>query len=160
MTSPLTEALARAQRLRFLCSGNVVRSAFAELYARHRALPLPVDSAATRFHNPEMFSETRAALRAAGIARLELERFLPRHIDELEDDIGDGLVVFGMTREHLARWRSRFPRHTGAFLLLEIQGRREELLDPVLDGVSFSATFAEIQSCIHVLGRLLATSAG
>ena len=51
----LAEALSGASHLRFLCSGNVVRSAFAELYARHVGCPLPVDSAATTFQNAELF---------------------------------------------------------------------------------------------------------
>ena len=35
LSDRLDRALAGATGLRFLCSGNMVRSAFAELYARH-----------------------------------------------------------------------------------------------------------------------------
>ena len=40
-------ALREAETFVFLCSGNMVRSAFAELYAQHTGFPLPVRSAAT-----------------------------------------------------------------------------------------------------------------
>ena len=42
----------------FVCSGNMVRSAFAELYARHLGIPITVHSAATTFRNDSIFPET------------------------------------------------------------------------------------------------------
>ena len=76
----LDEALAHASGVRFLCTGNVVRSAFAELYARHVGLPLPVDSAATHYENTHLLRPTREALLARGVSPALLEAFRPRPV--------------------------------------------------------------------------------
>src|SRR5262245_10050158 len=53
----LSGLLARAPEIVFVCSGNVVRSAFAHLYAVHLGLPRRVRSLATRYRNPVLFAE-------------------------------------------------------------------------------------------------------
>ncbi len=155
-TAPdLDRALASASAVRFLCSGNVVRSAFAELYARHLELPLPVDSAATRFDNPELFPETRAALLARGVAPELIAAFRPRPLWRLPEPPAAGLLVLGMSPEHLATWSARHPALGRAFLLREIEDRREPVADPVLEGADLELAFETIARCVGLLrGRL------
>lgn len=149
--------LHRARRLRFLCSGNVVRSAFAELLARHLGCPLPVDSAATRYRNAALFPETRAALLARGI---DPEPFRPRHQDTLPDTPAErtGLLLLGMTRGHLedARAHAAPPALGGHLLgLLDPEGGPPEIPDPVLDGADFDRTYERIERCVRSLLALL-----
>lgn len=151
----LAAAVQGARAVRFLCSGNVVRSAFAELVALERGFPLPVDSAATRFDNPALFPETRAALLARGVDPARLERFRPRPIWRIQDPPAADLLVIGMTREHLAAWGARHPEHGRRLLFLELLGRPEDLLDPVLDGTDFEATFRTIEQGLERLRELL-----
>lgn len=152
--SDLDQALHSARRVRFLCSGNVVRSAFAELYARMLGCPLPVDSAATTFQNSTIFPETRAALLERGLEPGALEAFRPRHLSRFEEEgalEGSGLLVFGMGREHLDAWQLQRPGAGPAFLLSELLGRRRRIADPVLDGASFEDTFATVERCVERL---------
>lgn len=154
-TPALRASLAGASAVRFLCSGNVVRSAFAELYARHLGLRLPVDSAATRFDNPALFDETRAALLARGVARARLDAFRPRPLWRLDEPPDAGLLVLGMTVEHLRAWRALHPAHARVHRLLELEGREADLADPVLEGADFGRTFATLARCVERLAGLL-----
>ena len=163
MDDRLKRALAEARSVRFLCTGNAVRSAFAELYARHLGCPLPVDSAATRFQNTELFAETRAALAARGVAREAYASFRPRHLRALGPQ-GEGelasCVVFGMTADHLDAWRALHPGHERVFLLGALLGAGDPIADPVLDGASFEDAFATLERCVRALVDRLAGRGG
>ena len=150
--------LARARSIRFLCTGNVVRSAFAELLARHLGCALEVDSAATVYQNEGLFPETRAALRARGVPESLCAGFTPRRLDRLPADADPDRLVLGMSREHLeayARARGHVePRHR----VLELLGRPEDLRDPVLEGADFEQTFATLERALRRLVRVLEDS--
>lgn len=151
MNSELRRTLGSARALRFLCTGNVVRSAFAELYARERGCPLAVDSAATTYQHDGLFTETRAALLERGLSGSVLDRFAPRHLSRLGEEDPEGLIVFGMGSEHLEEWRALRPQPGPCFLLAEALGSRRRIADPVLDGVSFTGAFDEIERCVDAL---------
>lgn len=156
----LRAALARARAVRFLCTGNMVRSAFAELYARHLGCPLPVDSAATVFENEGLFPQTRAALAALGVEPRALDAFRPRRLDRVAADAAPGRVVFGMTPEHLDAYAARFGTldlGTGPdrYLLTALLGREERVADPVLEGASFAVAFRTVQECVERLVEVL-----
>ena len=154
MALTLDQALRGAGRIRFLCSGNVVRSAFAELYARHLGCPLEVDSAATTFQNASIFEETRQALRSRGVDAAWIEAFRPRHLSLLPEPPPD-LLLLGMTQAHLSHWRRLHPGHEGSFLLSELEQGKHSIADPVTEGVDFERTFSEIARLVEVLlGRL------
>ena len=65
----LPEDLKDVTSILFVCTGNMVRSAFAELYARYLGCPLQVSSAATIYRNTEIFPITGFALLARGVPR-------------------------------------------------------------------------------------------
>ncbi|MFT4542955.1 MAG: protein-tyrosine-phosphatase [Planctomycetota bacterium] len=147
----LKDALEIATSIRFLCTGNVVRSAFAELYARHKGCPLPVDSAATTFQNAAIFEETVEALREYGVPDQLVQAFRPRHLSRISTAPTPSLVLFGMTAEHLEHWKSRFPAHIAAFLLSDIDGSGVRISDPVMDGADFEQTYAQIAELVGQL---------
>ena len=151
MDDALRRTLTDATHLRFLCSGNVVRSAFCELLGRNRGLPWELDSAATRFHNAALFPETRAALLERGLEPAELDTFRPRHLDVL-DDPPPGLVAIGMAEEHLAFWRDRWDSPT--VRIAALVGETAHVADPVLEGAPFEATFTRLERCLVALEAL------
>lgn len=151
----LGDALGRANGVRFLCTGNVVRSAFAELYARHLGCPLPVDSAATRFQNDALFPETRRALAALGVEAHLLDAFRPRHLTCVPGPPDARLVVFAMSAEHADAWRARFPEHRPVFRFLELVGRHGDVADPVLEGARFEDAFASVALGVRALAERL-----
>lgn len=148
----LKVALSEARSLWFLCSGNVVRSAFAEIYARHKGCSIPVRSAATRFRNEAIFDETVKELTARGIGRVAIERFETMHLDEVAREFHAEDVVLGMTQDHVQDVIGHIdtPRELEqrAFLLGDAFWTSEEIADPVLDGADFGRTFERIAKAI------------
>ena len=140
--------------MRFVCSGNMVRSAFAELYARHLGCVLPVDSCATTYRNPGLYPETRAALLRLGVNPDACDGFRPRHLDELPED-GLSRVVFGMTPDHLDAYRLRFGARDPLLLLGAVDGTGQPIADPVLEPIGFAEVFAAVARNVRALvGRL------
>jgi protein-tyrosine-phosphatase len=149
----LANLLARAPEVVFVCSGNVVRSAFAHLYAEHLGLPRRVRSLATRYRNPELFTETRSALRARGVGEEALAAFRPTFVAEGLSAVDPQAVLFGMRRHHLAPLGVHRPR---AFLLPAVLGSGAEIADPVEEGADFAQTFALVAECVEALAHELA----
>lgn len=151
MNDGLELALHGARSVLFLCSGNMVRSAFAELYARHLACPLPVSSAATLFRNDHIMDETARALEARGVPAARSRAFRPRLLSDLLEGLDEDTLVLGMARHHLeplARRPELLPR---AFLLASLVGEAGEIQDPVLEGADFELTFQRIARCVDTL---------
>ena len=162
MKEQLKVALADARSLWFLCSGNVVRSAFAEVYARKRRCPIPVHSAATRYRNGAMFPETVRELTARGTGRISIERFVPVHLDDVAKDVRSNDVFLGMTQEHVDACLRHVdtPRELSerVFLLGDAHWVTEEILDPVMEGADFARTFDTIAKAVEsVVSELKAT---
>jgi len=153
---PLRRRLVReADTFVFLCSGNMVRSAFAELYARHTGFPRPVRSAATTYRNDALFPETARALLELGVPADDVRAFRPTHLDQLAPVIAGAPVFLGMRRHHLDALRA-WPRHARRGLLLVPS---EEIADPVLEGADFGQTFRSVAAGVDALRRELAADA-
>ena len=138
-------ALARCDEILFLCSGNILRSAFAELYGRHVGVALPLRSGATVYDNRSLHPGAERALQERGAPRALWRDFRPTPLQRLAPP-GPGTLVFGMTAAHL----SAFPEHGARFLLSEVLGRREDIADPI-DLVDMRPIFDTIQSAVDRL---------
>jgi hypothetical protein len=129
----------------------MVRSPFAELYARYLGCPLPVSSAATIYRNPEILPITGFALLARGVPREMILEFRPRHLDDLDFPPDDGAIAFGMTHSHLRALSDRGMPEDRIFLLTEVLGGADEISDPVLDDAEFDPVFDTIAECVEAL---------
>ena len=130
MQPSFQDALRATDRVLFLCSGNMIRSAFSELYARHLGLPWVVESAATTYRNDRIHGSAARALRARGVPESWIETFRPRHIDQV-GKVSQNTLVLGMTHEHLDDWSGHGP---GAWLLSALAGQQIEIEDPMFTG--------------------------
>ena len=148
--SPALEtALERSREVLFLCSGNILRSAFAEHYARHLGLALPARSGATTYQNGwGPHPEAVAALEARGVSPAAWTGWSPTHLQEVLAALSPGTLVFGMTREHLGAVAGE--PLAGAHLLTSLLGEQREIADPLYDG-RYQACFAEIATCVEAL---------
>ncbi len=151
MSRTLEPPLEGSRAVLFLCTGNMVRSAFADLYARHLGCPLPVSSAATLFRNDHLLDETARALEARGVPPAWTRAFRPRHLSDLVDDLDESTLILGMARQHLEPLARRPELQQRAFLLARLVGETDEILDPVLDGADFELTFRRIATCVETL---------
>lgn len=160
MSQELERVLAGARGVLFLCSGNMVRSAFAELYARHLGCPLPVASAATHFQNDHLMAETARALEVRGVPAAWTRSFRPRQLADVLDRLDPHTLVLGMAHLHLEALECRPALRARAFLLARVEGEAREIEDPVLDGADFELTFARVARCVETLVERLRERAG
>lgn len=156
MTGPaLAAELRAAPAVLFVCSGNMLRSAFAELYARHLGCAVALRSAATTYDNARIHPEAAAALRGRGVPDADVRAFRPRMLAEVAPALPPGTLSFGMTGEHLAalaRLPALAPR---ARLLTALRAdERGEIDDPLFTG-EYERAFARIAACVDALARAL-----
>jgi len=151
MRPSLAKALRDADGLLFLCSGNMIRSAFAELYARHIECALPVRSAGTTYANPAIHPEARRALADRGVPTHWSSEFRPQQLEDLSPAAGGGELILCMTREHREDAVAQGARGP-AFLLMEALGERCEIADPYFEG-GYAGAFASIDRCVVALAR-------
>lgn len=137
----------------------MIRSAFAELYARHLGCPLPVSSAATTYRNPGIHPRTAAALAARGVAPDVLLSFRPRHLDDVAARLEPGTVALGMTAEHLDALRSYPLLAAGGFLLEQTHSGSNEIADPLFEG-GWERAFERIAVCVEALVEELGRRGG
>lgn len=142
----LAAELRGARGILFVCSGNMLRSAFAELYARHLDIALPVRSIATTYRNDGIHPEAREALLRRGVDPASIAAFRPTHLDEIE--LEEGELSFGMTRAHQSALLARGDSH--AHLLRALEGKVGEVDDPYFTG-RFDEAFAVIARCVEAL---------
>ena len=147
-------ALQEARGIVFVCSGNMVRSAFAHLYAEHLRLPRRIRSVATTYRNDRLFPETASALLARGIHAARVRDFRPHHLDDVPEEELEGFLALGMTHAQLASCRRRPELREASHLLGTLVGAGE-IADPVLEGADFEATFALVAACVERLAERL-----
>jgi protein-tyrosine-phosphatase len=109
----------------------MIRSAFAELYARHLGTSLRLRSAGTCYPNSAIHPRAGHALEVLGVPPAWTSQFRPTLLAELEPREGE--VLLGMTREHLAEARAQ--GFVGpAFLILGALSSEQEVPDPYFEG--------------------------
>lgn len=151
----------RVERVLFLCSGNIMRSAFAELWARHRGFPRPVESAASTYRNDRIHPATARELVGLGVEPSTIRRFAPRHLDlaaaALSPSERAATLVLGMTGEHIACAASTFPA-AQCLLLESLAGPAIDVPDPI-DHPDPRPVFDRIARLVDLWGRWLGASA-
>lgn len=93
----------------FLCSGGVMRSAFAQFIATKwlkthypdLSSDIQFRSGACVYKNSEIFPETRQWLLDEGFSLQEINQHVPRNIDLYPEWFEDSHVLIGMTHRHL-----------------------------------------------------------
>jgi protein-tyrosine-phosphatase len=157
---PFDRALDEASEIVFVCTGNMVRSAFAELYARHLGCPLPIRSGATTYRNTRLFPETKLALTMRGVPLGWCREFRPTHLDDLAPHVAPRALILCMTEGHLEALE-RYPGLPDrAHLLSAVLGDDERIADPVEEGADFVATFDRVERCVDELVSRLKANAG
>jgi len=146
----LEAELKSASGIAFLCSGNMIRSAFADIYARHLKCPLPVRSAGTIYENTRIHPKTAANLVGRGVNSGWTLAFQPTHLSQLLPQLDERTIVFGMKHEHLLVLPKDPDFTRRSFLLTNILDRDEELADPMFEG-GLEGVLDTIAECVDAL---------
>ncbi|MHA2168747.1 MAG: arsenate reductase/protein-tyrosine-phosphatase family protein [Candidatus Kariarchaeaceae archaeon] len=150
MDERLEDSLKEAKEIIFLCSGNIIRSAFAHIYGVNKGFKQKIHSAGTKYWNTKIFDKTKLKLIEMGITEVEIDNFHPTHISETPFDKLNNPIYFGMKSEHLKDLDKYDIPYTKRFLLTEIIGKETDIQDPYFEG-SFEDVFSLIKLCVDTL---------
>lgn len=147
-----------ADRIVFVCLGNVCRSPYAARVAMARAAgnDLAIDSAG--FIGPDR-SPPDAALRTAANRGIDHSDHRSKLLTPELAEEADALFIFD--RYNVARLRTSFPAHADRMFWLgdldpEWSGKRA-IIDPWgKDDAEFDETFARIERCVEVMLQVVA----
>jgi len=94
----------------FICSGNVIRSAYAELLFEKMVAEtnclrdrIQVHSGAVQYHNTRIYSEIIPFLIKEGVEELRIKNFKSRHVDDYPELLSDSDLILVMTNSHIRR---------------------------------------------------------
>jgi len=163
----LTNAILECERIVFVCSGNIIRSAFADVYSHHRGIPdkskiknpKKISSLGTTYFNSSIHENTETALKDQGIPETDIRNFIPTHISR-GTELKDGKTVFfGMKYGHLEDLEKMVGNVRGrAFLLTELIPdefkKCPEIRDPYFEG-GWEETYELIKRCVDQLVLIL-----
>ncbi|MFQ5821351.1 MAG: hypothetical protein ACE5I5_15305 [Candidatus Heimdallarchaeota archaeon] len=123
----------------FLCSGNIIRSAYAELVfdkmisqeacLRERII---VRSGALKYYNRQIFSGIIPFLIQEGVDQSRITNFRPRHIKEYPELLIEANLILVMTRNQLNLLPSNY-RNTAYLLYQFVFDEPLEIPDPFFD---------------------------
>lgn len=144
--------LDKIEKIYFVCSGNIIRSAFAELYLKHLLgdqSKLIIASFGTTYHNTRIHNKAQEYLSEIGISS---DNFTPTHISEISLD--GKVIVFGMTKDHLHSLKNQWQDHSNLYLLSEISSDIIEIEDPYFSNnqeLAFKKAFEQIVTYVDRL---------
>jgi protein-tyrosine-phosphatase len=117
-----------AKTIYFVCSGNIIRSAFAELFARHLGLN-NIASYGTTYQNTTIHQRSAIKLKELGVPENWINEFQPRHINSL-DEFNDHDLHVIMTNKHHSDLLREGIRESQIVYITEYLGMKVNVEDP------------------------------
>lgn len=151
----LRAALTRSNKIVFVCSGNIIRSAYADLLCRHSGVVKEVFSVGTTYPNTEIHPNTAQQLRTENVSEELIKSFTPKLVHDVYDRFDESTVVFVMTKQHKKEFvkhhtKTKVPNDK-VFLLMELLGEKDKDIKDPYWSTNFTETFTTIKQCIDVL---------
>ena len=138
-------------RILFNCSGNIMRSAYAEmmfekiLQDKFGETRIISESGGVIYRNDRIAYETKKILIEEGVSPDRIKKFRPRHIDYYHDAFKNADLILTMSTEHLP-YLQEFNDKT--FLLNEFAfNEMRNIADPFFEG-STRKSFAEVKKAL------------
>ncbi|PWI47829.1 hypothetical protein CEE45_09970 [Candidatus Heimdallarchaeota archaeon B3_Heim] len=147
--------------INFICSGNIIRSPYAEILFEHMikmtntslAKRVRVESGGVRYRNSKISEESATMLLKEGINHKRIDQFTPRYFPDYPRMFDSVDLILVMERSHLRSIPSKYKEKT--FLLLEfIYGRNEDVPDPYFDP-PFERSFIMIKKALQTFTEML-----
>ncbi len=138
-------------RILFNCSGNIMRSAYAEimfekmLKDKYGNTKIICESGGVIYHNDLMAYETKKILIEQGVSKERISRFRSRHIDDFPEAFEKADLILTMTKEHLPYLKHLEEK---TFLLNDFAfDKKTDIADPFFSGRT-QESFAEVKEAL------------
>ncbi|MHA2501582.1 MAG: arsenate-mycothiol transferase ArsC [Candidatus Kariarchaeaceae archaeon] len=148
----IKELTRNAPTIYFVCSGNIIRSSFAELLARHRGLT-NVASYGTTYHNSAIHTRSNDELLRLGVSTDLIRDFHPRHISDLSGFVDRDLHVV-MTQDHKDQLEMRGIPPDQIVLITEFINRNDDVADPYFSG-NYTEAYSTISQAVDQIITIL-----
>lgn len=146
------DRLEAANKMYFVCSGNIIRSSFAHLYAHFLEID-HVDSFGTRYHNDVIHPRSAQKLLELGVDQAVIDSFCPKHIDNVNlNSAGD--IYFVMTSQHRQDLLGHGISLDSIFFLTELLGYQSDIADPYFEG-NYEEAYSIIKKAIDQISKLI-----
>ncbi|MHA1170275.1 MAG: arsenate reductase/protein-tyrosine-phosphatase family protein [Candidatus Hodarchaeales archaeon] len=138
----------------FICSGNIIRSPYAEILFEQMIIDAGlksrfiINSGAVTYHNSKISTLSYNELLKEGVSSSRIRSFYPRHIDDHPQLFSQADLILVMSREHLSKL-SRFKDKS--HLLTEFAGLPpEDVPDPYFESTPEKA-YSMIKKSLQAL---------
>lgn len=148
----LIRNIKQSKQLTFACSGNIIRSAFAELLTKHLVKEKMISSLGTEYHNSQIHPQTKRILLDKGIESIKIDNFQPTHISKINPTAIENIIFFSMTNDHKAKLEKYFGPKIKSYLLREIMNENREIEDPYFSE-NYDKVFSSIEECVIQLAK-------
>ncbi len=133
----------------FVCSGNIIRSAFAHLYALHLGI-INVDSFGTTYHNETIHPKTKTELLKIGVDKETIDNFKPKHISKFKSPPNPIFLV--MTEKHRKQLIQKGINPSKISKITQLIGNTNDIRDPYWTR-RFKHAFQTIKKCVQALAE-------
>ncbi len=130
----------KSVRINFICSGNIIRSPYAEILFEHLIQDekksffrtIQTESGGVRYRNSSISAESTDMLLREGVSQDRINHFTPRYFLDYPSMFESVDLILVMERSHLRSIPSKFKGK--AFLLLDfVYGKNDDVPDPYFD---------------------------
>lgn len=149
----------KSLKLVFICSGNIIRSVFAEFLAKKYFISkdkaIVFESAGCFYQNSKISSLAKNWLHKEGISIQEINSHNPRLLSNYMDDFSKTDLFIGMTSEHID-YLNNYNIDIPAFLIKDlVLNKREDVLDPYFEPNQEENIMLELKDLISRFCELL-----
>ncbi len=133
----------------FVCSGNIIRSAFCHIYSKHLGIS-NIQSFGTIYQNARIHPKTREELIRLGVNPVLIDEFIPTHISHFT--FPKDPIFFVMTSEHKSHLVNAGVSAEKIEFITSLIGKQEEVPDPYFTG-DYETVWNILTRCIHALSE-------
>ncbi len=130
----------------FVCSGNIIRSAFCELLLKHKVNTADVSSLGLFYKNSIIHPKTREALLERGVPHVLIDNFKPTFADDIVLDPDN--LYFCMTMKHKSDLLCRGIPESNIRLVSSVLNQHVDVEDPYFIG-NYDQVFSYLKKCIE-----------
>ncbi|MDH5402109.1 MAG: hypothetical protein OEZ01_00490 [Candidatus Heimdallarchaeota archaeon] len=145
----LKQMLDQADSIIFVCSGNIIRSAYCHIKSIHYNIPRSIYSVGVKYYNTEIDPPVRTRLLKDNIDQKIIDSFNPTHITNFNEKLTKNDLFLCMTNEHLNLIHKYFPNNP-QLLITQLLDEKTDIIDPYYTQ-NYDITFTKLDLCLHKL---------